>query len=93
MEKGRVHLLVSGRVQGVFFRAYTEDAARELGLKGWVRNVPDQRVEIVAEGDRDKLEKLVQWVKEKGSPHSRVTDVEVKWEGFRGEFFDFRTTY
>ena len=93
MSASRVHFWVSGRVQGVFFRAYTEKAARRLELKGIVRNLPDRRVEVIAEGPKAKLEELVKWTKEKGSPYSSVTKVEVEWEEFRDEFVDFRTTY
>lgn len=84
----RLHALVSGRVQGVWFRAYTQRKARELGLTGWVRNLPDGRVEVVAEGPRPQLEALAQWLWQ-GSPLSKVTDVTVEWLPVTGEFSRF----
>ncbi|SIN88381.1 acylphosphatase [Sulfurivirga caldicuralii] len=84
----RLHALVSGRVQGVWFRAYTQRKARELGLTGWVRNLPDGRVEVVAEGPRPQLEALAQWLWQ-GSPLSKVTDVSLSWLPATGEFLRF----
>jgi acylphosphatase len=69
---------VSGRVQGVAFRASTAQAARRLGLRGWVRNLPDGRVEIEAEGDRAALEALVAWCR-RGPPAARVVGLTVAW--------------
>jgi len=86
--KRRVHLFVSGRVQGVFFRAHTRDLARSLGLSGFVRNLPDGRVEIVAEGEEKALEKLVSFARQ-GPPLAQVTGVEVRWEAPTGEFPGF----
>lgn len=91
MSSERAHLLVSGRVQGVFFRASTREQAMALGLTGWVRNLPDGRVEIVAEGPRDRLDALVSWCRE-GPPFSRVEHLDVSWEQFRGEFSSFGVT-
>ena len=88
----RVHLYISGRVQGVFFRANTQDEARALGLTGWVRNLADGRVEVVAEGEEEKLKRLITWCR-KGPPGARVQDVQVNWKGFIGEFQDFRIKY
>jgi acylphosphatase len=84
----RLHALVSGRVQGVWFRAYTQRKARELGLTGWVRNLPDGRVEVMAEGPRPQLEALAQWLWQ-GSPLSKVTDVTLSWLPATGEFSQF----
>ena len=84
----RVHLLISGRVQGVFYRASTEAKARELGLGGWVRNLPDGRVEAVAEGPRAMLEQLVAWCHQ-GPPAARVGHVEPVFSEASGEFGDF----
>ncbi len=89
----RVHLFVHGRVQGVFFRKYTRDTARKLGIKGWVRNLPDGRVEIIAEGTKEALEQLIYWAKNEGSPLSRVTHVDVQWEPPKNEFDDFSIRY
>jgi len=80
----RIHGTVSGRVQGVFFRATTRDRARALGLSGWVRNLPDGRVEFVAEGEEDDLRALVSFLRV-GPPGARVDALEVEWSEPRGE--------
>ena len=90
--EARVHILVTGRVQGVFFRDHTRRWALSLGLRGWVRNLYDGRVEIVAEGDKPLLHDLIARVRE-GPSHGRVDDLEVAWENPTGEFPDFRVTY
>ncbi|MCS7240325.1 MAG: acylphosphatase [Candidatus Bipolaricaulota bacterium] len=84
----RVHIFVSGRVQGVFFRAHTRDLAQRLGLGGFVRNLPDGRVEVVAEGPEEKLQELIAFCHH-GPPLAQVTGVEVHWEEFTGEFHTF----
>lgn len=86
--KARLHAFVSGRVQGVFFRDFTRRWARTLGLTGWVRNVFDGRVEVMAEGNQEALETLIEKLKE-GPPAARVENVEVEWDEYRAEFFDF----
>ena len=89
MPEQRVHLFVSGRVQGVGFRYSAVGAARRIGgLAGWVRNLDDGRVEAVVEGPREKLEELIAWCRV-GPPSARVEDVEVSWEPPSGEFKDF----
>jgi acylphosphatase len=75
----RAHVLISGRVQGVFFRAETRNRARMLGLAGWVRNNADGRVEAAFEGDRDKVESMLAWCR-RGPAHAAVEHVEVDWE-------------
>lgn len=90
--KVRVHAHISGRVQGIFFRSETEDEANRLGVNGWVRNLRDGRVEAVFEGDRDKVEKLIQFCR-RGPPGARVTNVQVSWEEYKGEFEGFRIRY
>jgi acylphosphatase len=92
MSKVRAHLVVNGRVQGVFFRAETRDQAAVLGLTGWVKNRPDQSVEAVAEGSREKIEKLIDWCRQ-GPPRAEVSDVNVTWEEYTGEFDGFKITY
>lgn len=92
MAKKRVHVFISGKVQGVWFRAYTKEEADRLGIKGWVRNLPDGRVEAVFEGDEQAVEEMVRWC-HKGSPMSRVERVEVQEEPYRGEFEDFSIRY
>lgn len=87
----QVHLLISGRVQGVFYRMHAHKKATQLQLTGWVRNVPDGRVEIFAEGPDYKLEELVAWCQE-GPPAASVENVEEKWLGGEQEYADFRIT-
>jgi acylphosphatase len=80
----RVRVVVSGRVQGVFFRAETRNRASSLGLGGWVRNRGDGTVEAVFEGDRERVESMVEWCR-KGPAHADVENVDVAWEEPRGE--------
>ena len=87
-DKAQVRITVDGRVQGVFFRAATAQEARGLGLSGWVRNLPDGRVEILAEGGRRNLEMLLAWAHQ-GPPAARVTDVEAEWSEYVGKLRGF----
>ena len=80
----RAHVLVSGSVQGVYFRAATRDRARSLGVKGWVRNATDGRVEAVFEGERAPVESMVEWCRH-GPAGASVDAVETSWEEPRGE--------
>jgi len=84
----RLSLTISGKVQGVYYRAHTEAKARELGLTGWVRNNADGTVSLVAEGERDQLEALAEWAK-LGSPAANVTDINPAWSDATGEFGNF----
>jgi acylphosphatase len=92
MEKARVHLFIEGRVQGVFFRAFTRDIAHALGLNGWVRNLRDGRVEAIFEGEKDAIEKAIKecYI---GPPGARVTNIEVKWEEYIGDMKGFAIKY
>ncbi|MEA2090045.1 MAG: acylphosphatase [Thermoproteota archaeon] len=90
--KVRAHVLVSGRVQGVFFRSETQHEARRRNVTGWVRNLPDGRLEAVFEGEKDGVEKLIEFCN-RGPPMGRVTNVEVRWENYKGEFEAFRVRY
>ena len=90
--KTRAHVLVSGRVQGVFFRTETKYKADSHGVKGWVRNLPDGRVEAVFEGEEEAVKALVEFC-ERGPPGARVTNVDLTWEDFTGEFDGFRIKY
>lgn len=92
MSKERVHIIVRGRVQGVFYRARTKEKAIELELNGWVKNRIDGTVEIVAEGRKESLERLVDWSRH-GPKHACVTRIEVKWEPFVDEFTYFTVEY
>lgn len=73
-----VKAVVSGRVQGVWFRAHTQDKARELGVNGWVRNLPDGSVEIVAQGDAAQIDALLSWARH-GPPQAEVRDLQVSY--------------
>ncbi len=92
MKKRRAHVWITGRVQGVFFRAYTRDAAQLIGVTGWVRNLPDGRVEAVFEGEADKVERMIEWCYE-GSPLGRVHRVEVLDEVYTGDFDRLMVTH
>ena len=89
----RAHLLISGRVQGVWYRASTRQEACALELVGWVRNLRDGRVEVLAEGPREALEALLRWCHE-GPPAATVVEVDVNWSESSGEFagFELRAT-
>ncbi|MHA1207499.1 MAG: acylphosphatase [Candidatus Hodarchaeales archaeon] len=90
-----VQIHVSGQVQGVFFRVYAQKFAHELtDVTGYVRNLPDGRVEIFAEGSKKSLTKVVKWAQEKGSPGSRIIKAVVNWNDIRiREFTDFQITF
>ena len=78
-DEARAHLVVTGRVQGVFFRAETAGTARRLGLSGWVMNRADGAVEAVFEGKRESVDRAVEWARV-GPGAARVQDVDVTWE-------------
>jgi acylphosphatase len=82
-----VHLVIKGKVQGVFFRASTKDKANELGIKGWVKNMPDGNVEVLAAGNKDQLENFIEWCR-RGPKQAIVSDVVVSnaEESFLNEF-------
>ena len=84
----RVHVHISGRVQGVFFRAETQRAAMDFNLTGWVRNTADGRVEAVFEGENENVDKMIAWC-HIGSPSSRVGKVTTTEEHYTGSFQDF----
>ncbi len=87
----RAHVYITGKVQGVFFRMYTQQQARSLGLKGWARNLVDGRVEAVFEGSKKQVEEMIKWCWD-GSPSSEVQEVEVSWESPEGlEGFEVRS--
>jgi acylphosphatase len=88
----RVHVTVHGRVQGVYFRASARDRARQLSLSGWVRNCADGSVEIIAEGEKTRLEQLVVWC-HGGPPGAVVTDIDVEWQEATREFTGFVVRY
>ena len=88
----RVHVFISGKVQGVFFRAETKRAAAGFNLSGWVRNVPDGRVEAVFEGGDENVDKILAWCHH-GPPAARVQDVIVNEETYASEFKHFYIKY
>ncbi|MBI4053166.1 MAG: acylphosphatase [Candidatus Diapherotrites archaeon] len=92
MQNKRLHATVAGHVQGVFFRAHCQKEAAKLGLTGFCRNLADGRVEVVAEGPKEKLEVLENWLAS-GSPHSAVEKVESEWLEATGEFPAFEIKY
>jgi acylphosphatase len=92
MEKVRARVIIEGRVQGVFFRHHTQEMAFRLGVKGWVKNRRDGSVEAVFEGDRQRVDQIIQWCHQ-GPPEGRVTEVHLNWEIYAGEFEDFSVTY
>ena len=75
----RAHLIIKGRVQGVWYRANTKEQACILGIKGWVKNLPDGSVEVVFEGDKKKVEEMIQWCHQ-GPKLSQVESVDIQWE-------------
>lgn len=87
-DKTRAHVFVSGQVQGVFYRSSTRDEARPLGLKGWVRNLPDGRVEAVFEGSKETVSRMLLWCAH-GPPGAEVTDMDTKWEDPTSEYDSF----
>ncbi len=87
----RIHLIVHGRVQGVFYRDNAQKKASELGLKGFVKNL-DSTVEVVVEGSEDKLNELIEFCKNDPG-HSNVDKVEIKKEKATGEFEEFEVRY
>ena len=90
--KARAHVYVNGRVQGVFFRAETANLAHRLGLAGWVRNMPDGRVEALFEGEKENVEKAVEFCR-RGPPGAHVGNLDVEWEEWRGEFRGFQVIH
>ena len=92
MVMARARLFIDGRVQGVFYRAFTREVAHSLGLKGWVRNLGDGRVEALFEGDKKSIERAIRECYS-GPPGSRVSDIEVQWEEYTGDEKGFHVTY
>ena len=92
MEKVRAHVIIEGRVQGVFFRGCTQDEARLRKVTGWVKNRYDGKVEAVFEGEKNAVHALIDWCYT-GSPHASVKTVEIQWEDYQGEFSSFSITY
>lgn len=92
MDKVRAHVLISGLVQGVFFRANAVYQARDLNVTGWVRNCRDGRVELILEGERLAVDRMISWC-HKGPPGAAVDNVKISWENYQGEFSSFSPRY
>ncbi|MFH0778502.1 MAG: acylphosphatase [Candidatus Eisenbacteria bacterium] len=92
MEAARAHIVVSGMVQGVGYRFFALRQGRALGLKGFVRNVPDGTVELEVEGERESIESLLSALRE-GPRAARVSQVSVSWREFGGELGDFEVGF
>ena len=88
MENIRAHVFIKGKVQGVFYRDWTAQKAKALGLVGWVKNLEDGRVEAVFEGPRQKVSEIIENCRE-GSVLAKVEHVDALWEGATGEFSSF----
>jgi acylphosphatase len=88
----RAHAVISGRVQGVFFRAETQRAAEGFGVLGWVRNKRDGTVEAVFEGEQPAVDAVLQWCQQ-GPNLAVVENVDVNWQDYRGEFKRFDITF
>jgi acylphosphatase len=90
--KTRAHVFVTGRVQGVFFRLDTKQIAEHHDVKGWVRNLPDGRVEAVFEGEKEGVEMLVAFCKH-GPTGAKVTNWELMWEPYTGTLSRFKVKH
>jgi len=88
----RAHVIVTGKVQGVFYRAETASKARQLNVTGWVRNLPDGRVEAIFEGQEMKVQKMIDFCR-RGPPNAYVVDADVRRQEWKGEFDDFTVRY
>ncbi|MBT3310465.1 MAG: acylphosphatase [Desulfobacterales bacterium] len=90
--KVRAHAVISGQVQGVFYRATTKETAENLGVRGWVKNKPDGNVEAVFEGEKKHVGLVLEWCSE-GPLYAKVNRVDISWEEYSGEYCDFRISY
>ncbi|MBW2041448.1 MAG: acylphosphatase [Deltaproteobacteria bacterium] len=91
-EKVRAHVVIHGRVQGVFFRMETRKTALRHEVDGWVRNNPDGTVEAVFEGDKPRVEAVLSWCGH-GPPHARVDELKLEWEPYTGKYSTFDIRY
>ena len=90
--KKQAHVIISGRVQGVFYRATTRGKAVRIGLSGWVKNLSNGNVEAVFEGEEEAVKELVEFCR-RGPPGAKVTGIDVAWERYSGEFRDFKIRF
>jgi acylphosphatase len=87
-KKTRVHVFIRGKVQGVYFRQNTKHVATRRRVTGWVRNLPDGRVEAIFEGDKVNVNEVIEWC-HVGPAKAKVEDVDVRFEKYTGEFVNF----
>ncbi|HYY40110.1 MAG TPA: acylphosphatase [Nitrososphaera sp.] len=87
-KKTRAHVFIRGKVQGVYFRQNTKQVATRRGVTGWVRNLPDGRVEAIFEGDKVDVNEVIEWC-HVGPLKAKVEDVDVRFEKYTGEFANF----
>jgi acylphosphatase len=87
-DRERAHVYVSGQVQGVFFRDSTREKAEQLGLNGWVKNLPDGRVEALFEGPSERVREMVRWC-EQGPSQAEVENVDTEFEASEGDLTSF----
>ena len=87
----RAELVITGRVQGVFYRGSAQDEGERLGLTGEIANLPDGSVHALVEGPKDKVEQFIAWCR-RGPPSAKVEEVKVSWGEPRGDFRGFRVT-
>jgi acylphosphatase len=88
----RAHIVVNGKVQGVYFRQNTQRVCSRYGVTGWISNQADGSVETVLEGDRDSVEKVIEWCKV-GPPNARVEEFDLRYDRYTGEFQGFKINY
>ena len=91
-DKIRAHIIVRGKVQGVYFRQNAQRICNEYGVTGWVLNLDDGSVEAILEGDKSSVEDAISWFKI-GPPNAHVENIEVNYDRYSGEFKDFRISY
>jgi acylphosphatase len=91
-KKTRIRVIITGRVQGVFFRQKTKEKAQSLSLTGWVKNLPNGQVEAIFEGEKENIKKIIAflWV---GPPLARVDNLDIQEEPYQGEFASFEIKY
>ncbi len=88
----QVHLIISGKVQGVYYRASCQEIAIRYDLKGWVKNLSTGQVEVLAQGKKEKIEKFIAWCN-KGPPNATVNNIKIKWQPLNGSYNIFEITY
>ena len=91
-DKVRIHICISGKVQNVFYRDFVKRHAIALNVTGWVKNLPDGKVEIIAEGEKEKVKQMVDWVKQ-GPPAAQVSNIDIERKEYKGEFKEFFIVY